>query len=334
MKKVKMINGIITLVGRNVVNKEGTDCRNWNRWASTQSNVPFIKTDNIVLAKANYYKNGDTIERVVKITGDCIRHNAFGTVNNATMKEDNTTWIAYTASMEALIRGFFRGKKGESAKKKGALTVTDAELDNGAMSQIENHGTSGAKVDSSFYGAESLGKTHYTGEFYIDLSELQVSSCCDTFDRQSVPTNLQPLYEKQLKANGIEFKKVALRKKHDVQPELCYQFSDRTVNDIVNYFIARLSELYISNNTAYAKVESITAEFVYEDGTREEVKIKNGELEKKFEVASQYVEADYDEALAAERLTRELIEKTKQKEPKKSKKGKKGESNETADESK
>jgi hypothetical protein len=332
MKKVKLIVLNHTVSGFGIVNKEGTDgVYNYNRAVKSQGAGQFIDSEhkNTTIAKANYYKNGDKIDRIIKVSSQCVGHNIYGSVHNVLINEDATTFLAYAASKEGILRGYFRGKKGDdSAKKKGAVTITDVELDKDAMdnvavSQIEAHGNSGAKTDNSLYYTETLGRTHYSGKIFIDVSELQVMSCSDTFDRQSIPTKLQPFFEKQLAANGIEFKKVPLKKKNDIQPESCYMFSYRTVNELVNYFITRLTKLLTRNSTSMVEHESVTAQFITDEGDHYDVKIVDGKLAEEFSVESQYEISDHEAALAAERAVREAIEATKNKEPKSSKKGKK-----------
>ena len=337
--KTKSIIVSFTLAGHGAPNKEGKDGKfNWNAWARSVNkdadgnyvpNVQVVdaKNDNCTFAKANYYMGDDgRIVRRVKISGDALRHSIFGSVNNAAIKEDVTTWITFSTSHEGLVRGYLNpDKNGTTVKRKSPLTVTDAELDNGAISQIENKSSSGVRTDTSFFAKEILGKSHFCGEAFIDLSELGVLSCCDTFDRPCVKEEFQQLFEKKLSDNGIGFKKVALRKKSDFQPEICYQFDDATVNELVNILLWKISNIRIGNATEYAQFEGMKVTFVNEDGTREEVAFRDGRLEKDFSVASQYEEADYDEALAAERLTRELIQKTKEKPAKGNKKGKKSE---------
>ena len=342
--KTKSIIVKYSLKGHGAPNKEGKDGKfNWNVWARSNNTdaegnyVPNVQTvdaknDNCSFAKANYYKGKDgKIDRRVKLSGDAIRHATFGSVNNAAIKEDITTWIAFSASHEGIVRGYLNpDKNGTTVKNKSPLTMTDAELDNGAISQIENHSSSGARTDTSFFAKESVGESHFSGEAFIDLSELGVLSCCDTFDRPCVKEEYQHLFEKKLSENGFSFKKVALRKKSDVQPEICYQFDDATVNDLVNLLLLKISSIRFGNATEYVQFEGMKVIFVNDDGTREEVAFKDGRLEKEFSVASQYEEANYDEALAAERLTRELIKQTKEKAPK-GKKGKKAETTETAE---
>lgn len=335
MSKTKLIIVNATLKGHGCPNKEGKEGKYlWNAWAKSVKNaagdndavaIQFVdtKNDNCTFAKANYYKKDGSIVRTVKLSGDCIRHNIFGSINNAAIKEDINTLIAFTASPEGLIRGYLNPtKSGTTTKRKSPLTVTDAELTNGAISQIENHSSSGSRTDTSFFSKESLGDTEFAFTAHIDLSELGVLSCCDTFDRPCVAEELQQLFEKKLADNGIVVKKLALRKKSDFQPEICYQLNDESVNFLVNKLLYKITQIHFGNATEFVQFNDMEVIFVDEFGTREKVKFKDGLLEKEFKVASQYVEADYDEALAAERTTRELIKKTKEKEPK-AKKGKK-----------
>lgn len=338
MSKVKTIIVTTKLTGRGNPNKEGKEGKFlWNAAAKSAKNaagdndavaVQFVDTsnDNCTFGKANYYKDAaGNIIRKPKLSGDRVRHDIFKSTNNAAIKEDINTLVAFIASAEGILRGYLNpNKNGTTTKRKSPIIVTDAELTNGAISQIENHSSSGTRTDTSFFTKESLGATEYEFTTHVDLSELGVLSCCDTFDRPCVPEELQQLFEKKLSDNGISFKKVALRKQSDVQPEICYKLDDKSVNFLVNLLLYKISQIYSGNATEYVQFDSMKVILVNEDGTREEVKFTDGHLEKDFEVASQYVEADYDEALAAERLTRELIKKTQEKEPKKGgKKGKK-----------
>lgn len=320
--KTKQIRIEFSIAGKGNPNKEGKDGKwGFNHARNGASQLADVKADNCIFMKANIYKVGEGIVRVVKVSGDCVRHNAFGSTNNAAIKEDISTLIAFDTSKEGLVRGFFNPNGG---KRKSPLTVTDAEEDSGAVSQLEMKSSSGARTDTSFYGKETIGKSHFSGEAFIDLSELGIISCCETFSRACVRPELQQIYEDGLRANGIEFTKGAYCKKSDVQPEICYKLSDKSVNDLVNYFLKKLASLKINNATEYIEFEKMKIIFVQEDGTREEVGFSNGKLETTFEVASQYTEASYEDALKAEEKTRELIQATKDKGSKK--KGKKPES--------
>ena len=333
MAKTKLIIVNATLKGRGCPNKEGLEGKYlWNAWAKSRHNaaseneavpVQFVDSskNNCTFAKANYSLRNGNIVRTVKLSGDCIRHNIFCSTNNSAIKEDINTLIAYVSSPEGIIRGYFAPiKDTTTSKRKSPITVTDAELTNGAISQIEIHSSAGARVDNSFFSKETLGETEFAFTVHIDLSELGVLSCCDTFDRPCVPEEYQQVFEKKLAANGIGFKKVALRKKNDVQPEVCYKLDDKTVNYLVNLLLHKITQIHFGNATEYVQFNNMSVICVNDDGTRKPVKFTNGHLEKDIKVCSQYVEADYDAALAAERKTRELIKATKEKEPKSAKK--------------
>lgn len=334
--KVKTIKLNVALAGFGCPNKEGKEGKYMynqyamNRRTRAKNGETFgVQTvdptvDNCTFAKSNVYVDKDgNLDRKAKLSGDCIRHNIFGTIMNPAIKEDVTTLVAYIASHEGLVRGYLNpDKNGTTTKRKSPLTVTDAELDNDAVPQIETHSSSGARTDTSFFTKERYGKTHFSFEAFIDLSELSVLSCCDTFDRPCVKEEHQQLFEAQLKKNGIGFKKLALKKKNDHQGEVCYQLDDKSVNELVNILLKKISNIHISNATEFVDFESMTVTFIKEDGTREDVKFTDGKLEKEFSVASQYEETDYDKALEAERLTREAIKGTKEKPAKKTSKKK------------
>ena len=335
--KVKTIKLSVALAGFGCPNKEGTEGKYMynqyamNRRARANKGETFgvqtvdPKVDNCTFAKSNVYVDKDgNLDRKVKLSGDCIRHAIFGSTVNPAIKEDVTTLVAYIASHEGLVRGYLNtSDTSTTTKRKSPLTVTDAELDNDAVSQIETHSSSGARTENSFFSKERIGKSHFSFEAFIDLSELSVLSCCDTFDRPCVKEEHQQLFEAQLTKNGIGFKKIALKKKNDHQGEVCYQLDDKSVNDLVNVLLKKISNIHISNATEFVDFESMTVTFIKEDGTRENVKFSDGKLEKDFSVASQYEETDYDKALEAERAIREMLNEKKNKKDKKGKKGSK-----------
>lgn len=319
--KTKQIILDVTLTGRNAVNMEGADGRfAWNSFAKAFNEatgtdgqkISYITDGNCSVAKANYYVKDGKVYRKLKISSDCLRHNTFKSVTNAAIKEDITAMIAYSTSIEGLSRGYLIPLDGgTTAKRKSPMTFTDAEEDGGAISIMENHSSSGYRDNTSLFRRETVGSTHYSFRVFIDLSEMGILSCCDTFDRPCVREECQQLFEASLGKNGIEFEKGAFQKKSDVQPEICYKLSDKSVNDIVNSVVKKITEMFFGSATAYAEFESIKATFVNEDGSREAVGVTDGRLDKTFEVSSQYEPADMDEALKAERLARASVTKAK-----------------------
>ena len=332
MQKAKKIEFTVSLAGFGSPNKEGKEgkylynqhVKAKNELAKNEggSFLPMALNDNITFMKANGYKDGRG--RVIKTSGDCIRHAIFDTVNNPATKEDITALIAENTSYVGLIRGYLNPSKTDTTtKRKSPLTVSDAELDNDAVSQLETHSSSGPRSDTSFFVKESLGKSHFTFTARLDLSELSVLACSDTLDRPCVRPDLQPLFEQKLSENGFVFKKVALCKKNSVQPEICYLFDDDTVNKFVNYLIGQIQKIDLHNATEYLEFESMKATVTLDDGTRKNVDIVNGQLAEKISVALQYDETSMDAALEAEQKVRDLLQQTKTREPKKAKKTKK-----------
>ena len=329
--KAKKIELNVTLAGFGNPNKEGKEGKYlYNQYAKAKNDqakteggafLPMALNDNITFMKANMYKDGN---RINKMSSDCIRHAIFGVINNPAAKEDITTLIAENASYSGLIRGYLNPSKTDTTtKRKSPLTVTDAELDNGAVSQLETHSSSGPRTDTSFFVKESLGKSHFTFTARVDLSELAVLACSDTMDRPCVRPDLQPIFEQKLSENGFVFKKVALVKKNSVQPEICYVFDDETVNKFVNYLIAQIQQIDIYNATEYVQFESVKATVTLEDGTRKDIDIVDGKLAEKISVKLQYEEASMEAAIEAEKKVRELIQQTNTKDTTKSKSSKK-----------
>ena len=346
MQQAKNIEFTVILTGHGSPNKEGSEGKiAYNQYvteknalirsSAEQSDGNFLQkqiNDNVNFLKSNYYKGG---KRIIKLSGDCIRHAIFNAINNPATKEDITALIEEDASVTGILRGYLNPSKTDiTTKRKSPLTVTDAELDNDAVPQFEVHSVSGPRTDTSFFVKESIGETRFKFTVRLDLSELSVLSCCDTMDRPCVRPDLKPLFEQKLKDNGLSFKQVALRKANSVQAEVCYVFDDETVNKMVNYLIKQIQQIDIYNATEYVQFESMTAKVTTGDGTRKTVAIENGELVEKFEVKRQYVEASLDEALAAEKKVRECLDQTKKKDKGSSKSKSKAKSEESSSESK
>jgi hypothetical protein len=183
--------------------------------------------------------------------------------------------MAMIANPAMLLRGYlFAEKNMPTLKRSSAITMTDAEQCNGAISTLETFARSGEKTidenksDTTFFKKEVVGDIEYKAIGSIDLMQLQFISTDCVFDRLA------------LNPDRIElFKEILLTKFPSYKGELGYykitgsvveipEYGIKLPNDNVNFlvkeYLKRLLGFNIKKASSYATTDSAEFKLVYD----------------------------------------------------------------------
>jgi hypothetical protein len=276
MEKVKNILFRVNLKGNGIVNFDDSS----QKFMYNGTNLNSMKTmyDNTSYAKKRFYKDVDgNLTYKICISSDCLRHDIFKEdILNQSPNIINNEAVLYSfiASPANLLRGYLFADKKETYKRKGAITITDAEQTCNAVSYIETFSRSGLKnqdsdkADNSFYKKETIGNIKYSTIGNIDLMQLQFVSVDQIFDRFSFNPDSFELYKAFLKTKLENFNSelgyFQIESSVIDIPEYGFKFSNENVNKLVQEFFTRLLKLNILRKNAYANIESIEYKLVYD----------------------------------------------------------------------
>lgn len=305
-KKVKNILFRTKLKGNGIVNFDSSD-QKWMFNGTQLYNTMGTKHDNTSYAKKKFYKKGEyinsdgkTIENLeykISISSDCLRHDLFK--DDVLFQSPNVINLphllySFIASPTSLIRGYLFAEETETFKRKGALTITDAEQTCNAVSSIETFSRSGkknsdsdknGKSDNSFYKKEVVGDIEYKAVGNIDLMQLQFVSCDQIFDRYAFNPDMFNIYKQFIKSKlpafDSELGYYQINGSLVEIPEYGFKISEENILILVRELFERLFKLNITRKGAYAKVAELEYKLVYDviDDTLEDennwIKISN-----------------------------------------------------------
>lgn len=270
----------VKLAGKGGVNYDSNDQK---YYFNRQANIPHQKHDNVNFHKGRYYNSGvkndkgnEILVKKLSISSDCIFRSMFAdtqTSANVNIMHDNNTLLKYLASPTALIKGYLFTDHG--IKRKSAVTLTDAEQTNNAVSSIEVFSRSGPKnskeevgdkADNTFFFKETFGEIEYEARGAINIDELRFIPMSEVHGRLAVNPDLYDIYSKYLSNHLGEIPMPAYYHKstYDEFPEYGILLSDEQVIKLVNEIIKRLAFINIDKRTAYTHTEAITIKIVNE----------------------------------------------------------------------
>lgn len=285
MKNVKSILFQLKLFGNGIVNFDSGDQKYiWN----SQKSREFSNHDNVSFAKKNWYKEDGELSYKIKISSDCLRHEIF--VNDFEFQSPNVVnndvlFLTSIATPASIVRGYLFAAKDLTIKKTSALTITDAEQTNNAVSSLETFSRSGKKVtdenkaDTSFFKKETVGEIHYSAQGGFDLKALQFLSLSEIFDRLAVNPDLFPVYKNLLKTKLPSFnsdpKYYQIAGSAIQIPEYGVLFSNEDVVTMVKETLKKMLLLNITKSKAFAKTSELKIKLVY-DGVEDKLNDDSG----------------------------------------------------------
>jgi hypothetical protein len=331
------------LKGRGVVNFDSSD----QRFVLGSTDLGYMKTrhDNTNYAKKRLYKNGDKWGYKLTTSSDFLLHNIFSDIpfQSPNVQDNVVVLHSYLASPSKLVRGWLETSKIVTLKRKGSLTLVDAEQTNDSVSHIETFAKSGRKddedngaTDNTFFKKEVVGDIEYQTVGSIDLSQLQFISCDDIFDRMAFDPDNFELFKKflQTKLPNFNSELSYFQMKNSIIeiPEWGFLLSQENVNFLVNDLLQKMLRLNVTKRDAFVKSNLLEVKFVY-DILEDTLEDENGWVEVNPQTKVEFEsEVFYNEVdLKKSKELRESIEveyknrKKKSAEKKEPKKGKKNE---------
>lgn len=345
---VKNILLKLELEGQGIVNYDSND----QKWVLNQTHLKNNgKHGNVSYAKKNFYKDeNDELTYKIKISSDSLKHDMFKSdliAQTPNISYHPTLLYNYIASPLSIIRGYLFANTKETLKRKGAITLCDAEQTCDAMSTINVFSRSGEKKvgevnddkgDTTFYAKETVGKIKYESIGNIDLMGLQFISCDSVFDRYSFNPDYYNLYKQFLTQKIPNFNSELgyyQQKNSSIEiPEYGVLLNEENVVYLVKESLKKLLAINIKRKDSYAKVSTLKIKLV-EKPNEERFNIEDNwitinsdeDIDKlDFEPYMFYSLVDYDKAkkdrIEIEKEIEKALKDEKKKENKKSKKSK------------
>ena len=275
MKKVKNILFRMNLKGEGIVNFDSSD----QKWMFNGTNLGRMKTmyENTSYAKKKFYGTPEDLKYKICISSDCLKHEVFSQdvlFQSPNLINNEALLYSFIASPVSLIRGYVFAESGESLKRKGALTIVDAEQTCDAITSISTFSKSGLKVqdtektDNSFYKKEDVGRIEYSTRGNIDLMQLQFVSCSQMFDRYAFNPDLFDTYTQFMKTKLPSFNSklgyYLINGSVVELPEYGFLLNDDDVQALVKMLFERLLKLNIKRKGAFAETSNLEYKLVYD----------------------------------------------------------------------
>lgn len=281
LKKVKNILFRLNLVGQGVVNYDSNDQKRILKRMKGMEHVEGGYYNNMSFAKKNFYRDGDgNVTAKLKISSDCLRHEVFSRdvfAQTPNITHDASVLCSFIASPLSLIRGYMLLEGPQSFKRKSALSITDAEQTNDALSYLETCARSGEKTekanensqgDTTFFKKETVGNMTYEAVGAIDLKQLQFVSADSLFDRYAFNPDDFETYKNFLKLRLPSFNSdlgyYTMNGSVVDLAEYGVKLSSEDVQALVNDILRRLNNLTIQKTTAFARVAKMEYKLVYD----------------------------------------------------------------------
>lgn len=338
-KKVKQLIFESEMQGTGIVNYDFSDQRfifgkkennaKHNHLKYSNNNVSYSKKD-FFYSKND--KGENELDFKIKISSDSLKHSIYRNdlvAQTPAITHNKHILHSYLASEVALLRGVLFTNRGDSLKRKGATTLTDAVQTNDAMPRLEVFSKSGSKEDSSksdsdssnnFFYMETVGDMTYRFSGYIDLLELSFISVDQFYDRKYFSEDDYTIFKEYFeKKFGSQLGEVKFyQKRNDVlnMPERGILLTEEQVKHLLRFYIRRLINLEIRRRKAYANVSSLrmkpfyVGDLVIDNNGDNYIDLKSYDAVDEFvdglSIDYDYVEVDTEEAT---NLRKDIVDK-------------------------
>lgn len=273
-KKVKSILFRMNITGQGVVNNDSKE----QRFALNRMKMNGGIYDNVIFAKKNFYGVEGDYRSKIKISSDCLRNAIFrgsAVAQTPNIQHDPAVLSSFIASPTSMMRGYLFADKDETVKRKGAVSIVDAEQINDAVPYLETFSKSGDRsiesdeAGNSFFKKETIGHVEYSSRGVIDLRQLQFLSMDILFDRLALNADAFGEFEQFMKLRMPSFKSkpayyIMNGSIVDI-PEYGIRFSNDDVISMVKEFLYNALNMNISKGTAYAATSSLEFKLVYDN---------------------------------------------------------------------
>lgn len=332
--KTKSVLVKLQLQGKGIVNMD-TNEQKWMFSKNNNNGVAhrlFSGHNNVNYAKKNFYRDPEgNLTYKIKMSSECIKKAMFESeyvaqTNNIT--HNDVILNSFIASPMSHIRGYMFPDK-VATKRKGALTLSDAEQTNNAVSYLEVSSKSGGKTDESksddtseanFYYHENVGDISYEATGSISLPALQFVSCDQIYDRYCFNPDHYPLYRKFMEQNFEGFDSdlgyFQMKGSSIDIPEYGYKMKDEHVVGLVKETLKKLLTTEVKRKNAFSSTSGLYIKLV-NDPITDTMESETGWIRIEtlsdienltFEVEEFYVETNLEESI---RLRDEIVDAMK-----------------------
>jgi hypothetical protein len=281
MQKAKNLLFRLKLRGNGIVNYDSSE----QRFMFNGTDLNHMKTmhNNTSYAKKKFYKEGDSTTYKISISSDCLRHELFSEdvkFQSPNIINQEHLLYSFIASPASLLRGYLFADTKETLKRKGPLTITNAEQTCNAISHIETFSRSGLKIekgedsgkdtksDNSFFKKEVVGNIEYQSLGTIDLMQLQFVSCDQVFDRYSFNPDMFNIYKTFLKTKFPSFDSelgyYQINGSSIEIPEYGFKLNNDNVLSLVRLMMAKLLTLNVRRKNAFVETAELEYKVVYD----------------------------------------------------------------------
>lgn len=271
MKKINKVEVLLELEGKGLVNYNGSKVPKRFKGdmyvnGKVTSNGTFGKEHiyrrDIIDSKGEK-KNIEIPKKIIsdnllrkEICGDENLVNADKLVNIPKLR------VALLSQDNVIVRGFAVMGKGDdiSLKRKGSLSVSDAEQISDTVTWLETRTAEGKRDETSLFFKETCGDIKYKSEIRFDIKQLQFISIDDNYDRMSLKeTDVAGFIghiDKRYGAGNATFGNWGTTHKN-VIGEQGIVLSDKVVANVIRETIKRILEINILRSGSYAKTSSV-----------------------------------------------------------------------------
>jgi len=227
-----------------------------------------LSNDNAKYAKVAITrdKDGNLVREQLFISSACIKNGILKAVSGASLSVFDTNFRATQFGKPVyLLKGWMQAMANDNFKRKSPVMVGQALEVSGAVPRMSTGSTEGFRSSTSYFSVESVGKTEYDLEVFLDLSAASFLPLDVTLDRLSLPddivnsNNFRLSYKKNF---GVDVPPVShfVRISDPAQtPERGIVLGEKEVNQMAKYLYDCISQLYIQRSSAFAAVSSVSA---------------------------------------------------------------------------
>jgi hypothetical protein len=282
MEEICELNFEIEMRGNEIVNFDSSDQKYfWNQESKNGNKNKFSSIDNNnKYAKKNIYRNDDNkIDYEIKISSECLKYGIFdeyAIAINPSFQLNKNILNQFIGSVLGLTRGYmFAGNK-ETLTRTSPLSLSPAYQTNNAESHMEFHSRSGFKKsktegddskDTTIFNKESIGKITYFSEGSFDIKGFEFLSSDPIFNRcEFNPDDFELLkffLSRSLPNFDSELGYYKLKTSVIDVAEFGFKLNNENVVFLIKETLKRIFKLNIRRAGAFAKVEKLKIQLVY-----------------------------------------------------------------------
>ena len=285
MEKTKQILFQVELEGNGIVNYDSLQ-QKWvyKAYENSVGVNKFSPYKNVKYAKKNFYVDSNNVlHEKIKISRDTLvkaiyEDNIIAHLPSITLYD--TVFYNYLSSPASIMRGWLFASKTGGLKRKGCVSMIDAEQTSDTISHMETFAkqeyrpekdaseskNEDDKGEANFFTSETCGDITYRTEGSIDLEFLQFISADHLLDRLNINPDkfdlFKSYYEQRFGKSDIKLDYYQTKTSIIDMSERGILLPEEHVKIIVKDFFERLTKLNIKRRNAYVRVKSVKIKLV------------------------------------------------------------------------